>query len=178
MYKRKNSLLDTILSIAKQRVYFIVALSLFTFLSCCQYKDVSITGIQNFRIRKIDKKEMFIEIDVQLKNPNDFSFNIYSGKASIYLGKILLGKAVLQKKVHIPANSYSTYTLLLKTSFEKLSIQDILNNLNMSNIGTLKMDGYVKAGKILFRKKIKTEYEGKILNNLLNNFQFQSNLKE
>ncbi|MCX7727879.1 MAG: LEA type 2 family protein [Bacteroidia bacterium] len=129
--------------------------------SCRQYKEVSVSGIESFSIKKIDKKEMLTEIKVNIKNPNDFSFNIYSGKANIYLGKILLGNAKLQKKVHVPAHSSESYTLLLKTSFEKINLQDLINNFTLSDIGKLKISGHIKAGKFIVRKKIKTEYEGR-----------------
>lgn len=143
------------------------------FTSCYQYKEVKVTSIENFNLKKIDKKEMITEITVKIKNPNNFSFNIYSGKAAIFWGNIPLGKAHLQKKVPIPASSNGTYTLTLKTSFEKINLQDIIQNFNFSNVSKMKINGHIKAGRFLLRKKIKTDYEGNPLNNL--HFNFNSN---
>ncbi len=142
----------------------------FLLASCYSYKDVSVSGIESFSIKKLDKKEMTAEIGVKVKNPNDFGFTIYSGKADIYFAKIKLGRAGLEKKVRIPAQSSGTYFLLLRVSFDKISMQDIINNFSFNNLSKIKINGHIKAGKWIFRKTIKTEYEG----NLLNGFQFNS----
>lgn len=133
---------------------------IFMLSSCYTYKEVTVQGIEGFSIKKIDKKEMHSEVVIKIKNPNHFSFNIYSGKANVTLGKIPLGTATLQKKVHIPANSTGTYTLALKTSFEKISMQDIINSISFSDFGKIKTDGYIKVGKTFYRKKIHTTFEG------------------
>lgn len=143
---------------------------LFSLASCHSYKEVSVSGIESFSIKKLDKKEMTAEIGVKVKNPNDFGFTVYSGKADIYLAKMKLGNARLEKKVRIPAQSSGTYFLLLRVSFDKINLQDIINNFSFNNLAKMKIDGHIKAGKFIFRKKIKTEYEG----NLLNGFQFDA----
>jgi len=141
--------------------------------SCHSYKEVSLLGIENFSIKKITKKELQTEIAVQIKNPNNFGFYIYSGKANINLSNIPLGKAVLTKKVYIAPHSTGTYPLLLNTTFDKISLQDIISNFSLSGIGKIKIDGHIKVGKFLIRKKIKTNYEGSPLH--FSNFNFSTN---
>lgn len=145
-----------------KKYYYFIFLSVLFFVSCYDFKEVSVQGIQGFKIKKIDKKEMLSEVVVKLKNPNSFGFTVYSGKADVKVGSIPLGKATLEKKVHIPANSSGTYTLTLKTSFEKINFQDVISNFSFSSINKIKVSGYVKAGKFIFRKKINTEYESNI----------------
>jgi len=152
-------------------LFLFLILSLFLS-SCSSYKEVTIQGIENFSIKKINKKEMQTEIVVKIKNPNNFGFYIYSGKANIYLSNIPLGKAVLSKKVYIAPNSTETYPFLLNTSFDKISLQDVISNFSLSGIGKIKIDGHVKVGKFLIRRKIKINYEGSPLH--FSNFNFSN----
>ncbi len=154
-----------------QRIIYInFIISFIFFTSCLSYKQPSISGVQNFQIKKISKEGMQSEIAVKIKNPNDFGFYIYSGKADIYVGKIPLGEAKLSKKVYVPAKSMGVYNLLVSTSFEKITMQDIIKSMSLSDIQKIKVDGYIIVGKFLYRKKIKANYEGDLLNSI--NFNF------
>lgn len=154
-----------------QKYFYITIIVVFLlFTSCYNYKEVSIMGVEDFQIKKINKDGMQTEVAVKIKNPNNFGFHIYSGKANIVLGRIPLGKASLMKKVHIPAHSTGTYKLMINTSFDKITMKDIISSVDLSNIQKVKIDGYIKVGKFLLRKKIPTNYEG----NLLNPIQFNS----
>lgn len=102
---------------------------------------------------------MEAEISVQIKNPNSFGFKIFSGKAEVYFGGILLGKAKLVKKVKIPKNSDGVYDMRLNTSFDKISIKDIMSGILNSDAGKLKIKGYIKVGNFFYRKKVYTEDE-------------------
>lgn len=145
-------------------VFFFASLLLFT--SCYNYKEVSVLGIQDFQILKLNKEGIQTDISVKIKNPNKFGFNIYSGSANISLSKISLGKAKLVKKVYIPAESTGTYHLILNTSFDKITMQDVINSIGFSGLPKLKIDGHIKVGKFLIRKKIPVNYEGSPLNGI------------
>jgi len=143
-------------------VLFFATLLLFT--SCYNYKEVSVLGIQDFQILKLNKEGIQTDISVKIKNPNKFGFTIYSGSANITLSKISLGKAKLVKKVFIPAESTGTYHLILNTSFDKITMQDVINSISFSGLPKLKIDGHIKVGRFLIRKKIPVHYEGSPLN--------------
>lgn len=139
--------------------------------SCYNFKEVSVLGIKSFKIKKITTKEMDTELSVSIKNPNEFGFYIYSGKANVYFSNLSLGKATLEKQIYIPARSTGTYTLLLHTTFDKISMQDIINSIGLSHIGKVKIDGHIKVGKFFFiRKKIKVDYEGHPMSSIDFNF--------
>ncbi len=128
--------------------------------SCKEMKDVEVKGIENFKITKMNKEGLNAIISVKIKNPNNFGFTIYSGQADVTLSNIPLGTSHLQKKIFIKANEEAVYDLYLHTSFEKINMKDILASITFSNFGKIKIDGYIKAGKVLLRKKIKVHYEG------------------
>ncbi|GIV26821.1 MAG: hypothetical protein KatS3mg027_0635 [Bacteroidia bacterium] len=139
---------------------FIILTFSIIFTSCLSIKDVSVQGIEQFKVKKISKEGMQTEITVKIKNPNNFGFYIYSGKADVQFMNLPLGTATLMKKIYIPANSSESYNLLLNTTFDKITMQDILNTLYQPNSFRLKIHGHIKAGKFLLRKKIPTNYEG------------------
>lgn len=150
------------INLAVMRMYFyIYVFSGILFLtSCHSVKDVRVSGIQNFKIKKINKEGIEAELSVIIQNPNSFGFYVYAGKAQVFLSNIPLGKARLIKKVYIPAQSSASYDLVLRTSFDKISMRDIMSNISLSGIGKVKIEGYVRVGKFLFRKKVPVHYEG------------------
>ncbi len=148
---------------------FISIILSFTLFSCYNIKEVTIIGIENFKVKKIHKEGMQTEIAVKIKNPNDFGFYVYSGKADISFSNLPLGKAQLANKIYIDKKSTATYHLLLNTSFDKISMQDIINTIALSGMGKVKINGRIKVGKFLFRKKITTNYEGNPLQMHFNN---------
>lgn len=132
--------------------------------SCLSVKEVSLQEIEQFKIKKITKEGMQTEITVKIKNPNNFGFYIYSGQADVQFINLPLGKAHLIKKIYIPAHSTESYNLLLNTTFDKITMQDILNTLYKPNSLKLKINGHIKVGKFLLRKKIYTQFEGNPIN--------------
>lgn len=131
------------------------------FNSCRTIKAVEVVGIENVKLKQIDAKGIKADIFITIKNTNDFGFTMYPSQCNILLNNIHLGKAKLQKRVHIDAQCEKTYAFNLSSEDANLNPINLLEIMT-SQYAKLELDGYLKTGKLLIRKKFKINYTDKI----------------
>ncbi len=129
-------------------------------------KEISIHKVESFTIHKITISEIDGEIQLSIKNPNTTGFSIYPSEFDIIYNNTKLGKARLNKRVHIGPNSEKTYAFKLHTNLENLTMLDVFNIINSGRSGTIKLNGNLKAGKFFIKRKYPVNYTDKV--NLLN----------
>lgn len=128
-------------------------LNLVLLYSCAtQFKEVSISSIDDFKVTKLTAQGIEGEIKVTIKNPNPIGFKVFRSKAEIVYGDVKLGKAKLVKKVKIPANSSTSHTFILKGDFKDVNMSD-LPLLLMGKGKQMEIKGYIKAGKWFYKKR-------------------------
>ena len=125
---------------------------LIVFFSCREYKEVSVTSVDNFKVKKIDKEGVEVEIELGISNPNDIGFKIYRSKFTTNFSGINLGETNLRKRVKIAANSTAKHNFTLKYNLKKFDPNDLLGIFN-GKAGLLEIKGHVVAGKFIYRKK-------------------------
>ena len=143
------------------KLFLILLITIFTS-SCMEFKEVTVTGVDSFKINKIDTKEMQAEIKLMIKNPNNSSFSIYPSEFDIVYGGIHLGKAKLYKRVHIDSNSERAYSFELKSNLGGLNFLDVTKILSGNNLGKLEIKGDLKAGKFYLKKKFPINFSDKV----------------
>lgn len=140
----------------RNNIFFksLLCLSAFVFLiSCTEYKEVSISSIKNFQVKKLSFTGIEGEIEASIKNPNSLGFKIYKSDCDVYYGGVKLGKAKLTKNVRVAPQSNDSHTFLLKADFSNIGYQDIVNLMGKSR-NNLELKGYIKVGKWFYKKKI------------------------
>ena len=147
----------------------IIQLSLFLFAilfitSCDEYKDVSISGVENVKLVKLDKTGIELELSVRIKNPNSMGFNIYKPNLDAMINGVAVGKLKVNRKIHVNANSDDLHTFTVSTDFSKLSMEDAgkMLSLALSKSGSLSVKGKIKVGNIFYRKTFDVERNQKI----------------
>jgi len=146
-----------------QKLSLIIFLvGLVTLTSCKSYQDISVTSVDNFHLNKINSEGIDGEIKLKIKNPNAVGFSIYPSSFDITFSGIRLGKAKLDKRVHIDANAERVYTFNLKSDLKELNVFDALKLLNMDNLGKIEVNGDLKAGKFFLKKKFPVNYTDKV----------------
>ena len=130
------------------------------FFSCSQYKEVSVTSVDNFKVKKIDKEGVEVEIELGVYNPNNIGFKIYRSKFTTSFSGINLGETILRKRVKIAANSTAKYNFTLKYNLKKFDPNDLLGIFN-GKAGLLEINGNVIAGKFFYRKKYPINFSEK-----------------
>ncbi|MBS1638371.1 MAG: LEA type 2 family protein [Bacteroidetes bacterium] len=141
---------------------FMFFCSLLILSSCKDLQEIQVNGVESFHVEKISTEGIEAEVKLKIKNPNSVGFSIYPSDFEVSYSGIRLGKARLHKRVHINANTESTYVFKLKSNFEHINLMDITKLLNTANHGLIELNGDLKAGKFFVKKRIPVNYRQKV----------------
>lgn len=131
-------------------------------LSCKPLQDISVTGVDGFKLGAVTTNGIKGELNLVIKNPNKLRFTIYKSDFDVLLGNIKLGKASLKKRVRIGANSEKSYSFNLESSLENVNLVDIITLVASGKSKKISLNGNLKIGKFLLRKKYSVNYSGQI----------------
>ena len=140
---------------------FIIVTSVFLF-SCREMKEIKVTSVEGFYVNKLSVENIDAEIKVKIDNPNKMGFSVYPSEFDVTFSGIRLGKAKLNKRVHLNANSEKVYSFKLNSKLSELNPLDILRLINLENLGKIEVNGDLKVGKFYFKKKYPVNYTDKV----------------
>ena len=140
---------------------FILAISFILFSCIGEFKEISITRIDGFKVTKLSAAGIEGEINVTVNNPNPIGFKVYRSKATIMYGDMKLGTARIAKKVKIGPNSNSPQTFILKGDLKNVSFAS-LPELLAGRGKQMEIKGHIKAGKWNYKKKFPIDEKQKI----------------
>lgn len=145
-----------------KKLAFLLLPLVFIFSSCEEFKEVTVSGIDSFYLKKVSQEGIEAELNVKIKNPNNRNFTIYPSEFDVIFSGIRLGKARLDKKVKIDKNAERVYSFQLKSNLGDVNLMDLPKLLNLSNIGNIEVKGDLKAGKLFIKKRFPVSYSEKI----------------
>ena len=145
----------------KKTIVFPVLFLILLLSSCKDFKEISVSKIENFQVKKLTQEGIEAEVKVTINNPNTIGFSVFRSKCDVYYGGVYLGKAKLSKRVRIGANSNSEHTFKLKGKFKDMSF-DLMGTLLSGRAQNLELKGFLKAGKFFYRKKFPLNRKEKI----------------
>lgn len=134
----------------------------FLFSSCEEFKEVTVSGIDSFYLKKVSQEGLEAELNVKIKNPNNRNFTIYPSEFDVSFSGMRLGKARLDKKVKIDRNAERVYTFKLKSNLGDINLMDLPKLLSLNNLGNIEVKGDLKAGKLFIKKRFPVSYSEKI----------------
>jgi len=137
----------------------LISLSLF---SCKEFKEIKVTNVEGFYINKLTIENLEAEIKLKINNPNNTGFSIYPSEFDIIFCGIRLGKAKLNKRVHIDAKSEKVYSFKLNKNISDLNPFEALRLLNLDNLGKIEINGELKVGKFYLKRKYPINYNDKV----------------
>jgi LEA14-like dessication related protein len=144
------------------KLKFLFILTSLFLLSCKGYKEITVTNVDSFYLNKITTEQIEAEVNVKINNPNTMGFSIYPSECDIVFSGIRLGKAKLDKRVHIDGKTEKIYTFKLNSKIADLNPLDALRLLNVEKLGNIEVKGELKAGKFYLKKKIPVNYTDKV----------------
>jgi LEA14-like dessication related protein len=140
---------------------FIISVSMF-FMSCKEFKEITVTNVDSFYMNKITTEQIEAEVNVKINNPNTTGFSIYPSEFDVMFSGVRLGKAKLNKRVHIDGKTEKVYTFKLKSKISEMNPLDALRLMNLDNLGKIEVKGELKAGKFYLKKKFPVNYTDKV----------------
>jgi len=144
----------------KLNVFFIIV-SVF-FMSCKEFKEITVTNVDSFYMNKITTEQIEAEVNVKINNPNNTGFSIYPSEFDVMFSGVRLGKAKLNKRVHIDGKTEKVYTFKLNSKISEMNPLDALRLMNLDNLGKIDVKGELKAGKFYLKKKFPVNYTDKV----------------
>lgn len=143
----------------KNTLLIIVSICMFSCIG--EFKEISVTNINDFKVTKISPDGIEGEIKVTINNPNPIAFKVYRSKANIMFGDVKLGTAHIAKKVKIPANSNAEQTFILKGDLKGVSMLELPGLLAGKN-KQMEIQGNIKAGKWFYKKRFPIDKKQRI----------------
>lgn len=144
------------------KLYILFSLLIISLMSCRDLKELSVSNVEGFQVNKMNARGIEADIMLKVKNPNNVGFTIYPSEFDITYSGVRLGKAKLDKHVKIAKSCERVYTFKLNSNFSELNPMDALKLLTGKNANTIEVNGDLKAGKFLMRKKFPVNYHEKV----------------
>jgi len=139
----------------------LLSFTLLLFSCIGEFKEISVTSINDFKVTKISPDGIEGEIKVTINNPNTIGFKVFRSKATIMYGDVKLGTARIAKKVKIAANSNIEQTFILKGSLKDISMMELPAILAGRN-KQMEIKGDIKAGKWYYKKRFPIDKKQKM----------------
>lgn len=146
----------------KKLMLFIISSCLILCSSCKDFEEITVTNVESFYINKVTAEGIEAEIKLKIKNPNQSGFSIYPSEFDVMFSGLRLGKAKLNKRVHIGGNTEGIYTFKLSSALGELNLFDAMQLLNSGKMGKIEISGDLRAGKLFVKKKFPVNYNDKI----------------
>jgi LEA14-like dessication related protein len=131
-------------------------------MSCKEFKEITVTNVDSFYMNKITTEQIEAEVNVKINNPNNTGFSIYPSEFDVMFSGVRLGKAKLNKRVHIDGKTEKVYTFKLNSKISEMNPLDALRLMNLDNLGKIDVKGELKAGKFYLKKKFPVNYTDKV----------------
>src|ERR1700741_3428278 len=112
--------------------------------SCKEFKEITVSRIDNFQVKKLTQEGIEAEVKVNINNPNPTAFTVFRSKCDVYYAGIYLGKARLKKRVRIGANTNTEHVFKLSGKFKDMSF-DMIGSLLNGRSQNMELKGYLKA---------------------------------
>jgi len=131
--------------------------------SCVNYDEVEIKEIQEVKLVSFSDKGLIVDSKVKISNPNIFDIKVVGSKLNVIVQGRAIGSTKIDGKLVLPSKSEEFHTLRLKSSFEDLG-KDALMNLvaitaSNSDKISFKFEGYI-VGKVFFiKRKVEISHE-------------------
>jgi hypothetical protein len=103
------------------------------FISCKEFKEITVTNVDSFYMNKITTEQIEAEVNVKINNPNNTGFSIYPSEFDVMFSGVRLGKAKLNKRVHIEGKTEKVYTFKLNSKISEMNPLDALRLMNLDN---------------------------------------------
>ncbi|GAB4299926.1 MAG: hypothetical protein Kow0068_23350 [Marinilabiliales bacterium] len=120
----------------------------------CKIQEVNIGNVKNIEMHDIDQNKMSLQLDIPIKNQNNFKFKITKVNLDVTLNNNNLGKVKRLNKITVPAKSNQVHSFILEVKYKDL-MKNPFSMLGgfLKNRAEIQIDGYVKVRAFLFVTK-------------------------
>jgi LEA14-like dessication related protein len=143
----------------KLKYTFLFVIAAITFASCGSIQPLSISKVENVKLKNFSSSAASIEVTMVVSNPNPYRFKMVDNHLDLFLNKTEMGRVNIKEKIIIPRKSERAYTFVVETQFSNLAMGSIpsLVNMFLSKQLELKLVGDVKVRSMFISKRFPIE---------------------
>lgn len=113
-------------------------------------------GLENYKLVKMEEKELVLNVDVKVNNPSAFNIKIKPSFVDLYVEDKLLGTIYLDDKIKLEKRDEKSYRSEVRVKLEKGAMINLLKYKLKSNVN-VRFEGVVKASVLGLNKKIQVK---------------------
>lgn len=98
----------------------LLAIPLVLLQGCFEYEDVDFKGVKNVSLVERTDKNLKIQVDVLVNNPNTFNIKVKKSTLDIYLNDKYVGKTTLDDKIVLKKQTEDVYAVVLNTDAKSI----------------------------------------------------------
>ena len=143
---------------------FLLLLLATVLLQSCQYDDVAIADIRNFKIDKMEENRIYISFDAKIINPNSYSLKVSATDLMFEINGVNMGFLHLSEAVKIPAGNddYIPVRSSVSTKDAAQNVLSIVLGSVFSRAVDIRLKGDIKGGILFFPRKIPIDHSERI----------------
>ncbi|MEX2380100.1 MAG: LEA type 2 family protein [Vicingaceae bacterium] len=135
--------------------------------SCVNYDKVEIKEIKEVNLVNFSDEGLIVDSKVKISNPNAFDIKVVDSKLDIIVQGRPIGSAKIDGKLILPSKSEAFHTLRLKSNFDDLGKNALVNLLAITasnnNQIDFKFEGYIVCKVFIFKRKVEISHEDSTL---------------
>ncbi len=131
-------------------------------LSSCDFDEPEINGLSNFKLGKLEGKNIDVSFDAQILNDNTYNIKIKSGKLNVSANGIDLGVIDLSQKIKLIKKSENKYQVFLKATLADGILLKI-PRLATASTYDLRLEGTARASVMGIGKSFKVDEKRKLM---------------
>lgn len=143
---------------------FLLLLLATVLLQSCQYDDVAIADIRNFKIDKMEENRIYISFDAKINNPNSYSLKVSATDLMFEINGVNMGFLHLSEAVKIPAGNddYIPVRSSVSTKDAAQNVLSIVLGSVFSRAVDVRLQGEIKGDVLFFPRKIPIDHSERI----------------
>lgn len=149
--------------------YLYITFLIFLFTSCSLFEEIDLVGVDNFKMGKLESKQINFSLDVKVNNPNFYGINIKPSTVDVFVNDEIIAKAYLDEKIKLTRKKEDTYHVPLHAELVDGAMFKIMKLAFKSKV-VLKISGKVKGSVLGIPKKVEINESKEIDGSKLNFF--------
>lgn len=151
-------------------VYFILVVFL---LASCEFEQIQFKGIEDFKMPKMDDKEILLDLAFKVNNPNKFKIKVKPCNVDLFVSESKLGTVFLDEKVVFKKKAEGVYKTSLRLKLADGVFFELMKLMGKKEI-PLRIKGKVKGSVYGISKKMDIDRIQMISGDQLNFFKKKS----
>lgn len=149
---------------------FVYLVSVLFLLASCEFEQIEFKGVEDFKMPKMDNKEILLDLAFKVNNPNKFKIKVKPCNVDLFVSDSKLGTVFLDDKVVFKKKSEGLYKTSLRLKLADGVFFELMKLMVKKEI-PLRIKGKVKGSVYGITKKMEIDRVQMISGDQLNFFK-------